>query len=526
MADVHVMNPGGRVSASRIDSEMICGNPNPEVLFINSPSRLYDEDSKSLGERELTPYGLGSVATDVHATTDTAVGLLDGEYWGLSSSRIVEIASQAVEIHDRVTFCLNIMTPSFPIAIMVGKALKARFPSSRLVFGGPHATLDPESILHHIPSALVVVGEGESIVSTLLSGESADSVPGLVFLRHGKPVHVGFANTVHDLDALSWVNRDFFANEPYLKLGRSTMTFLSSRGCGARCSFCITPAQFEILGKSGIKRVRFRSMADVIREVAFAQDTHAIEFAQFIDDVMLPNKSRVTEFLHLWEAHALADKMEFTCLLRPDTITWFGDAGLLRSLYDAGLKRLTLGIETGHDRGRILMSGLAGRLDPKYKRENIVNAVRHCSSIGIATKGFFMIGLPGETRDEIDATLRFMAELRDEGLGNVAIFPVKVYPGTGLWNEAIRLGFTAEDLEHYDSRPVRALIDKGYSAKEASRDGFTQRAQLSSVPPAELQQLCQTEMHAFNGSNGSVDQTRFLDELGDLMASVEAPSSA
>ena len=136
--------------------------------------------------------------------------------------------------------------------------------------------------------------------------------------------------------------------------------------------------------------------------------------------------------------------MDFTCLMLADTIRKFHNQGLLQELHTAGLKRLSLGVETGHERGRVMLSGKNGKLDPKYYKENIVEAVRACRKTGITTKGFFMVGLPYETRSEIGQTIKFIYELGNEGLNNVALFPVKVYTSTQLWDEAIKMGFSAE----------------------------------------------------------------------------------
>ncbi len=498
MGDVHCMNPDVDSSGEPCSSVALVGDRHPDVILVNSPSRLYENSTKLSGERELTPYGLGSVATATQKALGAKVGVLDTEQMGLATEEIMDLLLGNMSSPEARVFGFNIMTPSFVPTIRIAKTLVSRVPNATIVFGGPHATLDPISILKHIPTAIVISGEGEVAFSKIVDGQPLENIHGLIYLKDGKPVQVGVANMIHDLSSLPWVNRQFFANEPYQKAGRRTMTFLSSRGCAARCSFCITPAQFEVMKESGGKRVRFRDLDDVVAEVASLKPFYDLELAQFIDDVMLPNKRRVREFLAAWEKYRLCGNTEFTCLLRPDTIKRFADHGLLKELYDAGLRRLTLGIETGHDRGRVMMSGYRGRIDPKYSETNILAAVRSCNRLGIRTKGFFMLGLPGETKEEIEQTLHLMSRLGDEGLQRVAIFPVKVYPHTGLWAEALNMGLTPDDLGHYAAPRVKELIKNGYSAKESTRDGFTQKIQLCEIPPEQLNELCQLHMKSFN----------------------------
>lgn len=356
----------------------------------------------------------------------------------------------------------------------------------------------PTYILRYFSDGIVVVGDGEIPFFRIINNENISEIDGLVFQSSsGAITKTGkrSASVLTDLDLLPWLDRTLLANEPFLKNGMKTMTFLGSRGCVGNCSFCITPAQYTVMKSGGAKRMRFRSMEDVVREVASLSDK--LEVAQFIDDDMLPSSSRVRSFLQLWSKYGLAGTKDFMCLLRPDQIATYGANGLLDELHTAGLKKISLGIETGHDRGRHMVSANATGIDKKYRPETQIAAIQQCARVGIETKGFFVIGLPGETRAEIAQTLAFMRHLGDNGLSKAAIFPVKVYPNTQLWDHAVILGFTAEQLGHYDAPDVQTLISSGMDAKDASRDGFVQQIQLSEVPIDELNDVCQRAMQEF-----------------------------
>lgn len=463
-----------------------------DVILINSPSRLYGDYGKIEGERELTPYGLGCVASDIQERLNVNVGLLDAEYLGLSIEQIINCIGAGAIVG------MNVQTPNFVPTMILAKEIAKH--GNKIVFGGPHATLSPSSILKYVPQGIVVRGDGEGVFARIIAGEPLKSIDGLVINQKGKIISIGPPNVIHDLDALPLVDRRFFVNEPFEKNGKRTMTFLSSRGCFGNCGFCVTPCQYEILREGGAKRVRFRNLGDVVAEVARNKEIHNLELAQFIDDVMIYTPKRAKEFLSYWGEYGLSGNMEFTCLMRPDTIKRYQENGLLKELYSAGLRRLSLGIETGHDRGRKLVSGRGGKIDPKYVEENVVGAVRACYEIGIETKGFFIIGLPNETYGEIQQTLDFMYKLRGEGLNKAALFPLKVYPSTYLWEEAVKMGFTPDELGHYDAPNISRLITQGYGVKDSTRDGYVQLAQLSEVPQKELNEICQENMRIFNES--------------------------
>jgi radical SAM superfamily enzyme YgiQ (UPF0313 family) len=398
------------------------------------------------------------------------------------------------------------------MAMIAARELSARCPELRLVFGGPHATLDPESILQYVPNGIVVRGDGEKIFSKIAEGENPAKLNGAVLLdSSGKVIYggEGIPNVIPDLNTLPWIDRDLLANEPYLKGSLPTMAILTSRGCRGGCGFCITPAQYEVLKMGGAKKVRFRDIKDVVSEVRHLVDSYGLQMAQFIDDDMMPNPSRAKEFLEAWEEAGLKG-MEFVCLLRPDLIGRFHESGLLQRLHDAGLKKISMGIETGSDWGRALVSGGKdnGWIDPKYRRENVVSAVKACGEVGIDLKLFAMLGLPGESREQMGQTLTYLHELRNiyGEAGNpanlrAAVFPFKAYPGTSLYDAAIKLGHTPEELGSYDTPDIHALIARGIKTVDATRDGFTNTAQLAlDVVPEEVNDMCHEFMLQFNGS--------------------------
>lgn len=481
----------------------LMGDPNPRNIVLNVPSRDYFVSPKEGGERELTPYGAALVATYAQSELTRrqiydGVGFLDAENLGLAIKDIGNIVGRANG--GEGVLGMNVLTPNFVQTMVLAKQLKSMFPELKLVFGGPHATLDPDSILEHVPDGVVVVGDGEEPFVDIISGKELDQIDGLVIKREDKTIKTGrgMPSIMVDLDAVPWLNRELLVNEPFLKGNKKTMTFISSRGCVGNCAFCITPAQYEILSRGGAKKVRFRNMDNVIAEVSECKKKYDIQLAQFIDDDMLPGVKRVNEFLQTWREYDLYGKLEFVCLLRPDQIAGYHEVGLLKELFNAGLKKISLGIETGHDRGRKIVSARSGGIDKKYNPDLQKAAIKACAEVGIETKGFFMVGLPGETRREVETTIAYMHRLGAYGLKTVALFPVKVYPNTALWKTATDMGYSQNSLGHYDAPDIKAFIAGGATIVDASRDGYTQSTQLSEVPPQELNDMCQYHMALFN----------------------------
>ena len=474
-----------------------------QVLFVNSPSREYDpvHNQKTNGERGLTPLGLALVASDTETKLGSgSVAFLDAEYLGMSVLQICEHVGKTFP-NGEGWFAANIMTPCFVPTIRMVKAVAAAFPELKLLLGGPHAIMDPTSILEHIPQAIVVRGEGEVVAARIIKGEPLEGIPGAAWKPNGVVMQRG-ANAISDINTVPWINRKLLQNEPYTKAGFKTMASLSTRGCACNCSFCITPAERIVMNANSqveVLKVRFRHIDDVMDEVAYLVNEFGIEHVQFLDDECLPSPKRAMEFAESWERHGLVGKIDFHALMRPNKTAQMGQLGILKDLKRVGFKVTSAGIETGYDRARIMVSGRNGKLDPKYDPNNVRAAIRYCAEAGVNIKGFFMFGFPGETKEETQQTLDFMYSLRGDGLDRIAIYVVKPYPGTGLYDEALKLpGITPELLGHYASGDVKAQIESGVDPRLASRDIYFPTVQLAELPPEELQELAVYHMAQYN----------------------------
>jgi len=176
-----------------------------EIIIINSPSRNYENDPRSPDERSLTPYGVGLVATDVMMVNENT-HLIDADFNGLS---IRKILLEIGKYDNPEIIGLNIFSPTFALVMILAKAINYCYPNTRLIFGGPHATLDPPSILKHIPNGMVVVGDGLGTISCLTAGAAPDSINGLYVLRKGKTTCLSGnqVNVVHCADNFPVLNR-------------------------------------------------------------------------------------------------------------------------------------------------------------------------------------------------------------------------------------------------------------------------------------------------------------------------------
>ncbi|MBC7262671.1 MAG: radical SAM protein, partial [Chloroflexi bacterium] len=189
---------------------------------------------------------------------------------------------------------------------------------------------------------------------------------------------------------------------------------LSSRGCPYNCSYCFK----GIVGRT----YRQRSPGNIIAEIRQVIDQYGIRNFYFIDDLFTIDQRRleaITEQLIREELD-----IRWQCLGRVDRV----NAEILRKMYAAGCRRIHFGIESGNEE-------VLRRIGKGIKLEQVRQAVRWAQEAGIHVKGYFMLGLPGDTEETMQQTVDFAVELNlDEAMFSLTT----PFPGTRLWDELVK----------------------------------------------------------------------------------------
>jgi anaerobic magnesium-protoporphyrin IX monomethyl ester cyclase len=312
-------------------------------------------------------------------------------------------------------------TPVFPHAASIAALAKAAGDIA-VVLGGIHATIAAEESIQHEAIDVVVRGEGEGsavlLMEALEQGKSLEGLEGISFRRDGEVVHNPDRGLIMDLDTLPFPGRHLlrrpFAYEPPDALYRPTTTIMTSRGCPYGCTFCCTK---QIFGR----RLRFRSIANVIEEIEHLVRNYGVRELQIMDDCFTAKRERVFEFRDALRAHGLTPAIAFGNGLRADQV----DDEIMSALKEIGVYSVGFGVESGNEE-------ILARIKKGTTLDVIRNAFRLSKRYGFETWGFFMIGLPGETRETIRDTIRFAKEL-DPDFAKFII--LKPYPGSEIHRE-------------------------------------------------------------------------------------------
>jgi len=324
---------------------------------------------------------------------------------------------------------LHTSSPSFAADVRALEALKAANPALKAGFVGAKVAVDPAGSLAASPAIDFVAGnEFDFTIREIAEGRDWAAIDGMSYrdpggaVRHNRPRAI-----LEDMDRLPFVtpvyHRDLTIGRYFIGyLRHPYLSFYTGRGCKSRCTFCLWPQTV------GGHRYRTRSVGHVIDEVAWAQRAFPKVKEFFFDDDTftddLPRAQAIARELGrlgvTWSCNAKANVPRDT----------------LKVMRDNGLRLLLVGYETGNQ--QILYNIKKGM------RVDVARAfTKHCHELGITIHGTFILGLPGETRETIEETIRFAAEINPHTLQVSIAAP---YPGTYLHRQAVENGWL--DLAH------------------------------------------------------------------------------
>ena len=295
---------------------------------------------------------------------------------------------------------------------------------ARVALGGPHVSALPEQSLTETGAQVAVVREGEQTLVQIASGVDLHDVPGVVFREGERFVSTGFRELVPQLDQipvpdlglLDWSK--YADDQEYGLPGKGLIRIITSRGCASRCTFCSRHTVFT-------RKTRFRSAGNVLAEI------RANLAARTVRNMVLMDDTFTESFEH---AEGICRELLDARLdLRWAAITRVGiPRELLQLMYRAGCQVIELGVESGSE--RVL------RLTQKdITIQSVVDTFRQARQVGMKTKAFFMVGLPGEEREDFLQSVALAKEINPDYLWLSIFLPL---PGSAAF--ASQRGANAE----------------------------------------------------------------------------------
>ncbi len=360
---------------------------------------------------------------------------------------------------------ISCMSVEFLGGLETAREIRSLSPATHVIFGGQHPTIMPEQAMKAECIDSICIGEGEDtwieFLDRLSSGRELDGVPGLWFRSNGKVIRNLPRNNYVDVDAVPMPAYHLLDIERYFDIDfvrfptvdRRAIQIFTSRGCPYRCIYC-----HDLFGK----KFRGRKPELVWDEIKYLYEKYGIREFMVEDDIFNMDLERAKKICDLVIASGLKLGFQFGNGVRLERF----DEELMRKMAEAGTHHMAIAVESANERIQKLIK-------KHLKLERFNEVLGWARKYGIETLGFFMLGFPGETVDEINQTIRFACDSHfDEALFSIAT----PYAGTEL-NDLVKAtgsyegggdiheeweGVVQVRSEEWDQRKLRWLQRKAY----------------------------------------------------------------
>jgi anaerobic magnesium-protoporphyrin IX monomethyl ester cyclase len=365
---------------------------------------------------------------------------------------------------------ISIWTTYAASAFRVAELSKEINPACPVVMGGPHATVKADEVLRISPAVdYVVRGEGEvtmiGLVDRIAAGRAdLEDMPGLSFRRGDGLQHNPARSRIANLDVLALPDRAMLMNHDEYS-SEDMGLVMTSRGCPFSCAFCATET----------RRVQYRSVEHVLEEIRQVKARYGTTHFSLKDDSFTVNRKRVAAFCEALVSEGV--DITWECNTRVDLVT----EEMLTQMKEAGCNSIKVGIESGSEE-------VLKRMNKGTTLDQIRRAAGLFRKAGIYWTGYFLIGTPGETADDIAKTLDLMYEIKPD-FASIGVY--EPFPGAAMFDQAVERGLVKPDMTLEDF--YTTLPNHYYKA-----DPMRQSDAIEPEHFVALEQEVKSQFHRYN----------------------------
>lgn len=360
------------------------------------------------------PLGLGYLASYAQKFGHKVL-IIDALRDNLSNEQVVEKINAAGILAVGIT-CLSAF---YNEVVELSKMLKAE--GKKVFIGGIHPTFMPKQTLIDTGADYVSLGEGEISLKKLLDANfDGTGIQGIYNLENlpDKPIKGEKVENLDDLPMPDWgqISPKSYPRAPH---GAVTKNYpigiiMTTRGCPYGCKFCASPNFYD-------RKIRFRSPKNVVDEIEYLVKNHGVKEIHFEDDNFTLKRSHAYEVCKMIVDRKI--KITFTCPngIRADKV----DKELLLMMKKAGCYCFAYGIESAN-------SQILKNINKDEDIETIKKSIDIAADCGIDCVGFFIFGLPGETKQSIEQSINFALSSK---LTRAQFMIFDVLPGCNLYDD-------------------------------------------------------------------------------------------
>lgn len=342
----------------------------------------------------------------------------------IPDSKVVDAPPHKISIEQTVEMgkdfellVLFTSTPGFSVDVKMAEMMKDSNPKLKVAFVGPPVTVEPEKAFRESRAIdFIVRKEFDHQIANFAKGTPLAELPGVSYRDESGAIrHNPDGPVIENLDELPWASKiykrdlDFRRyNVPFLL--NPFISFYTSRGCPAQCTFCLWPQTH-----SG-HRWRLRSIDDIVNECRWALENFpGLKEIFFDDDTFNYKKERTIALCKELK------KLNFTwsCTSRVTT-----DYETLKAMREAGCRLMIVGYESGDQQIlRNIKKGATVEMAERFTKD--------AHKLGLTIHADFIVGLPGESRESLRKTIDFAKKINCETIQVSIAHP---YPGTEFFD--------------------------------------------------------------------------------------------
>ena len=295
----------------------------------------------------------------------------------------------------------------------------------KVIAGGVHPTIEPEDALKPDIIDFICVGEGDKLIvevcDCLSKGKDCRDLRNLGY-KNKSGIYINELRAFVNLDEMpspdwgEFDKRHFF--RPFMGKIYKGGFYIMSRGCPYKCTYCISGSMGPLRKKLNAcgKYFRYQSPKTTVRHLSDLKRLYGATWFKFADDSMM---SMPEDYIEELMEGIKPLQIKFGCSIRPETTT----PKKVAMLKEMGCVAMSIGLETGNEEIR------KKTLNRKMTNEQIKRALAIIKDYEIRPTTFNMIGLPGESRDNVFETIRFNRSLKTEAATISVLYP---HPGTPI----------------------------------------------------------------------------------------------
>ncbi|MCI1273746.1 MAG: B12-binding domain-containing radical SAM protein [Clostridiaceae bacterium] len=311
---------------------------------------------------------------------------------------------------------VNVAMPTLENDLKVFVTAKKINPNIVTIAKGATFLTFSKDILEKNPDLDIVIrGEAELTLKEILEGKQYFDILGMSYRNNGEIVENEIRPFIENLDELPFPARNLVDNSIYRRPDNNKVqaTIKVSRGCPFHCFFCLaTPTQGE--------KVRKRSVENIIEEIKECVEKYNITNFLFWSDIFDIDKSWTMDLCNKIIESGL--KITWSANTRADT----ADFEMAKLMYKSGCRLVSIGVESGSQY-------MLDKMGKNITLNDVRRTVKLFRKAKIRIYNYFVIGLPWETEETVEETIKFAIELNSDFISFYTATPL---PGTRFYDYA------------------------------------------------------------------------------------------